>query len=894
MALQRSNLYSSSFIVWGIIVFCWMVFLPFELPGAQAKREILVVYGIHQDIGFLDDYETMMHDYRKKMLGYLDLMESCPDLTLNWGNLYNLKDFLEYFPGQKHRIKRLIDQGRMVFPAQWVDYEPDWPPGEYMIRQCAHSVAYLKKEFGYRPTWCHLLDVPSLTPQYAQVLSKSGIKICLLHFNYHNPDYNRFFAPPGPAVEAETALRGGVYEYVGLDGTGIIGYMGKEHYSMLNVAFGWYRHEFGSFRATVDRFARHFTLAEKVAGLKLAHFDQDHGAPVERIPILRDSIKVWNRESPFADSARIRFGTVDELVRSFDARRSRMELPEFTGQTRPWVWSGRYWERGRYYLNKAISEVLSAEKFAAFGSMLGLSGYPEKDLEQVWEKLLWPADHNWLAGTNTDGFKAEAAYSAYLEADRLLDRELYKLAAAVNTLPGRRALVVFNPTNWSRSYPVSVKISTGARGFKVSDSRSGESQYAWPGAPRRAGRMIQFIARDVPSLGYKTYYLEELDQAVDTQPCGLAARGDTLENQYYRIVFDPAVGIRSIFDKKAGREIVKPNFMGLDGMFITDTAQVTPVFASRTLRYQDKRIIVRLYQDLEMVDFQITAEDKNFLLDMAGMFLPHEYADLASRAPQLLSSGPNVCRMEFALSDPVLTVGVPFGAVPYVPARTMEHFPMPLDFSRRSPKEGFVSYFQDFGGLPNAINILKWLDCYEPRGDYGVTLAYEQSQTEFVVAAPGILRLPLYIQHPLEHTVLRSPHNYHLVLRGHRGDWKKANSPALGWEVSQPLVARERLSAGNSSLPETGSFLDAENSSVVVSAVKKSYYGDSYIIHCAEMLDTDTRLELRPALLKPRSPERINLTEDERLPGAEVLADGGFSLELKGFAVEAVSFRARK
>ncbi|MBN2290693.1 MAG: hypothetical protein JXQ83_15265 [Candidatus Glassbacteria bacterium] len=866
-------------------------------PGpamAGGRRELLAVTGIHQDIGFLDDYRTMMHDYREKMLGYLDLLEEHPQLAINWGNLYNLKDFLEYYPGQRQRIRKFVGQGRMVFPAQWVDYEPDWTPGEYLIRQCAYSVAYLKKNFGYRPVWCHLLDVPSITPQYAQVLAKSGVKMVLLHYNYHSPDYQKYHAPEGLALEAETALRGGVYEYVGLDGSGVIGYVGKEHYSMLCVAWGWYNDEFGPWRTSLDRFARHYSPEEQAVGLKLVHGDEDHGLSPAKIEVLNDSIAAWNQGSPYADSTTLRWGTVDEFVRAFEARKTAIRLEKFTGQARPWVWSGRFFERGRFYLARTVSDLLAAEKLASVNSMLGLSSYPAGEIDRAWEGLLWPADHNWLAGTDTDGFKAEALYQAHLEARHLLERELETMAAAVETEPGRRSLVVFNPVNWTRSYPVKVQIATRAGGFRVQAAGGGEQQTAWGETPNRAGRTIHFIAREVPGLGYRTYYLEELESPPETAPSGLSAAGDTLENELYRVVFDPVLGIRSVFDKKNGRQMVKPGFLRLDGAFMMDTGRVTPAFASRTLYYQDKSLTVRLYPGLDLVDLEVRAEDRGFMDELVRVFLPHEYQKLALRGPEILAAGPNSCPVEFALEDARLTCGVPFGAVPYVPGRTREHFPLSLNFSRRSPGRGYVSYFTGFGGLPNAVNIVKWLDCYEPGGDYGVALAYEQSQTELLVLDQATIRVPLYVQHPLANTVLRSPHQWRFVLRGHRGDWKAANAPSFGWEVSQPLLATERLSAGGARLPVQGAFLSADNPAVVVSGLKKSCYDNTFILHCAEMLDSDTRLEVKPAIIRLGSAAGISLAEDSRLAPLKKLAGGGFSLDLNGFSIEAVSLEAKK
>ena len=173
-------------------------------------------------------------------------------------------------------------------------------------------------------------------------------------------------------------------------------------------------------------------------------------------------------------------------------------------------------------------------------------------------------------------------------------------------------------------------------------------------------------------------------------------------------------------------------------------------------------------------------------------------------------------------------------------------------------------------------------------------MAYEQSQTELLVLDQSSIRLPLYVQHPLNNTVLRSPHQWHLVLRGHRGDWKTASSPALGWEVNQPLLAVESLSAGGAFLPEKGAFLVVDSPGVVVSGIKKSYYDNSFILHCTEMLDNDTALKIKPELFRLHSVSRVNLSEDRRLAPVGILPGRCFPLELKGFGIEALSIKGTR
>jgi len=69
---------------------------------------------------------------------------------------------------------------------------------------------------------------------------------------------------------------------------------------------------------------------------------------------------------------------------------------------------------------------------------------------------------------------------------------------------------------------------------------------------------VRFLARDVPSLGYRCYQVVEMHQNASAQPEQNALPvSNILENAYYRIEVDPQAGaIKGVFDKQLDRDMV--------------------------------------------------------------------------------------------------------------------------------------------------------------------------------------------------------------------------------------------------------------------------------------------------------------------------------------------------
>lgn len=206
--------------------------------------------------------------------------------------------------------------------------------------------------------------------------------------------------------------------------------------------------------------------------------------------------------------------------------------------------------------------LLSAEKFATLAAWLGAK-YPEKALDKAWRQILCGQHHDSITGTHNEISYVDlmASYREVLELARgALDRSLAYLGGLVNT--GRdRAVIVFNPMAWTRADAVRATVPLrGGAGFEL----RGPDGAVVPFETRRVERdakgkavaaEILFVARDMPSLGYRAY-------AVTPSKVGIQAstpdKGLVIENEFYRIEADPlrGGGLARIYDKRARREIL--------------------------------------------------------------------------------------------------------------------------------------------------------------------------------------------------------------------------------------------------------------------------------------------------------------------------------------------------
>lgn len=210
----------------------------------------------------------------------------------------------------------------------------------------------------------------------------------------------------------------------------------------------------------------------------------------------------------------------------------------------------------------------------ALNTLLGLWGGQEDaaaTIEAAYEQSLLYGEHTW--GYDAKRFprpygdewqvdraagkfaRLEQSWNEHREYSRRaaaltgpqFERNLQTLSAAVR-VEGKR-IAVFNSAPWVRGGVVETKFG-GPAPQALRDAESGRLVPV----ELRDG-MLRFVARDVPPLGYRTYAFSNQAPPAKSRLEADEKRG-SIENEYFRITFDPEAGrIAAVFDKSARREL---------------------------------------------------------------------------------------------------------------------------------------------------------------------------------------------------------------------------------------------------------------------------------------------------------------------------------------------------
>lgn len=286
----------------------------------------------------------------------------------------------------------------------------------------------------------------------------------------------------------------------------------------------------------------------------------DNGPPD---PALADYVKAWNETYA---SPRIVIATASEMFAEFE-RRHGTGVPEVRGDL-----SG-YWEDGAASSARETAMArTSANRLvqaAALWSVLGRDGFPAGKDAEAWRQVVLFSEHTWgahdsVSNPDGEGPRAQWEYKkAFAERADRMSREILDAAAGSAAAPtierGRQAIDVVNTCSWPRTDLVLVPRALWEAGDRVED----ETGTAVPSQRLRSGELA-FVAKDVPGLGAKRYFLHPRPAGPnEAEPGGTRAAG--LGSLALRV--DGASGsIASLTWTNAGtaRELVDAaNFPGL-------------------------------------------------------------------------------------------------------------------------------------------------------------------------------------------------------------------------------------------------------------------------------------------------------------------------------------------
>jgi hypothetical protein len=503
------------------------------LPINSNVKEIIVICKTHFDIGYTHRVKDLMEYYRTTMIDKaLDVMESTSSLPKEqqfvwtapgWVVAKVLEDWDGQTPERRKRIEEAFKSGRIVTHAIPFTLESESVFPEVIARGYDFSKFVCEAYNLPMPRDAKMTDVPSQGSILATVLAQGNVKVVHLGCNWPS-GYVRY---PN------------LFWWEGPDGSRV-----------LTI----YSHTYGT------------TVGRLTPAVWNNHFPEDRTIGKDLIPPSDWPYSIWpavmvtgdNSGPPNAEditamfeeanrlipNVKIRMGTLGDFADAILATHPNIPVIK---QEAPDTWIHGYGcdPGGMKTLRNIQPMMPAAEVFNTQLSAWGVAPtIASADISKAYEQCLLYAEHTWGGASSVneygdkfknlppDKFKdLEGSWEDKTDYIRtsdkiirnLLKNDLNTLATNVNC--NEKRFVVYNPLPWSRS--------------------------EWVKAPDED---VYFMANDIPASGYKTFIYDDIKDTLK-QKTDKKQIANTIENEFYKVIFDPIKGsISSLIDKQSGRE----------------------------------------------------------------------------------------------------------------------------------------------------------------------------------------------------------------------------------------------------------------------------------------------------------------------------------------------------
>jgi hypothetical protein len=514
----------------------------------RRKWTLYVVPHAHLDVGYTDYQAKVAEIHNRNIDKLLDEIDAHPEMRFSLDGSWIAREYLASRNEESRaRFLKFVRDGKIGVPAQLANLMTGYPTLEELIRSMAYS-GQLHREQKTPFDYANITDVPAYTWSYPSVLHALGIKYFLAasnndrapillygHWNEKSP-----FWWQGP--DGSKALMSYSRQYFQL--SFVCGVPAEEAACQQSLPTFFEQYESPSYKPD----------AVLMYGSQIENTDLIPGEP--------EFVQKWNSKYAYP---KMILATFPDYMRYIEQRYGDA-LPTVVGD------GGPYWEDGygtdAYYLaidRSSQQRAPSAEKLATIATFLhpAVSG-PAEQVRRMWDDLVLYAEHTFTSWGGYSRPESEETIRQLATKDQfaadgrervnaILDQSLSQLADQIH-VPAT-AIVVFNSLSWRRSE------------LAETDLDSSHVILEYPGrtpvpvevlAHHSDYDHVRFLARDVPSLGYRCYQVVSRQEQAPAPPGEEALpASNVIENGYYRIEVDPTAGaVKSVYDKQLSRELV--------------------------------------------------------------------------------------------------------------------------------------------------------------------------------------------------------------------------------------------------------------------------------------------------------------------------------------------------
>ncbi|HSD64979.1 MAG TPA: glycoside hydrolase family 38 C-terminal domain-containing protein, partial [Ignavibacteriaceae bacterium] len=521
---------------------------------------------------------------------------------------------------------------------------------------------------------------------------------------------------------------------------------------------------------------------------------------------------------------------------------------------------GTYTTQANMKKYNRLSEITltNAEKFSSLSHLLFKGNYRSNDLEEAWQGAMLNQFHDLLPGSGIREIYIDAmkTYQHTLDIGNFVgDEALNNIARNVNTsfIKKGRPVVVFNSLSWNRNDVVELKMPEGdLTNYAVYDKNSNEIPSQLINDDTYKNKIV-FIAEDVPSYGYKVYYLKEKNNPSLSQ--NKLSSNNVIENEYFRVTVDPDSGwIKSIYDKKNGKEILAGEGNRLQMLEDKPTAwdawnigwtgvEFPTTFKKIELKENGPvRTVLSVYHDYlkpgVVKDFPTPNFPNTFFRQDIILYEGIDRIDFLTDVDWWEDK--TMLKVEFPLTvqDTDATYEIPYGTI----QRTTQ---------RNNP----------WNKARFEVSAIRWADV--SNNGYGVSLLNNSKYGYDVknnVMRLSLLRSPKWP----DPTADRGEHEIKYSLYPHKGDWKEANTVNMGYNFNYRLVPMF-TDVHKGTLPAEYSFVKMNAPNLVLTTFKKAEDENAYIFQWYESAGKNTDAEIE----FPEAPVKIlksNIMEENGEP----------------------------
>ncbi|WP_309275301.1 alpha-mannosidase [Paenibacillus sp.] len=823
------------------------------------RPQITAVGHCHIDVAWLWRLQHTREKSGRSFSTVLTLMDRFPEYVFLQSQPQLYAYLKKDFPTLYAKIKDRVQSGNWeATGAMWLESDCNIPSGESLVRQLLIGKRFFRDEFGVDNRVLWLPDVFGYSWALPQILKKSGIDY-FMTTKISWSQYNRF--------PYDT------FTWRGIDGTEIL-----THYITTpdNDGSWFYTYNGNVTGASVQGLWNNYRQKDINDHLLLAYgWGDGGGGPT------RDMLEAVRRYEDMPGAPQVKTGKAEEFFAQLEEQvKDEPQLHLWDGELYLEYHRGTYTSQAyNKRMNRRMELLLhNAEFLNTFALALNPEhNYPVEQLAESWEIVLRNQFHDIIPGSSIHEVYEDSKLE-YEEAEKLAHVAIDNGLAGLNGYDGGKEtqgegkgkpvriikehdgdkaaqgedkgkpIRIFNALGWTRSFLAEVEID-GAAKFAWYSAEGAKLDVQPPsGESAEAGKVLVAV-QEVPAYGYTTIYGRRETKAQSTFTAGdgdsesWSIETDSLETPYYSIRLNGNGQIVSLFDKKAGREVLKPG----------QPANVLQVFEDKPMAhdawdidiyYQDKMTVVDGLQEITVLEagplrgvLKLVYRYQNSTIEQhLIVYRDHPRIDFKTRVDwnehqQLLKTA-----FPVEIRSTKATYEIQFGNV-----ERPTHWNTSWDYAR------FESVAQ------------RWVDLSE--GGYGVSLLNDCKYGHDIrnhVIRLSLIKSAVYPDGNADQGL----HEFTYSLYPHSGSWYEAGTHQAACELNAPLmVAHVEVGVG---LPEKLGMLNIDARNVMIDTVKKAEDNKTLIVRLYEFggIRTKAAVTVDPYLGQIHSAEETDLMEE--------------------------------